>query len=502
MSQKIVIWTLNRATDLIQGHRNDIVQIFKNQGLDCEWGARENDPGTSEFPYQLMYESKDDQDVDEYFVPIPLKCIGKRAWTYQTDKTTVPESGRAILDGILAAPRYSYFTDKSLFDAFWQKGKSDPVPPALQVIDETIKEVFGRVRMKTEDAQGYYEILEQYSDAKHILIGYSQGGLVARYLAFLDEYVFQKNIIAGVITIASPNYGSPLANPKNGNTIAKGIIEIADIAQKAWVVKVARQLDKTLDTIINKLVSPHFQTDSYPQLYQLIQTQYQKRMEKPSASPAKKDRLTSLLKTAIKWLSGLQGYSFSAFDDLDIQNYDEPYSVLALVNKPDYGIKSTYMGAVLTGNNTTAGIFASLIPIRFLKPLIQRIIGVAPPLRKRIQKYDHTYKTQIMTEGEESRESSSPLVAAITTNYNQGTTVKYKEGEALAIPAQAHDFVIPTASQALPNANTLLGHRINLKANHNNGKDLKSGPGQQNWDYIEELLDLMAKAISLQSTQS
>ena len=534
MSQKIRIWTLNRATDLIQGHEDEIIQIFKDQDLTCRFGHRENAHGTSKVRHQLMYEGQGEEktslwgnlvqvfqnamgngmtpaspaskaDVDEYFVPIPLKCIGSKAWTANPPREGDPTSEPDILAGIVS--QYPYLQDREKFAAFWSS-ESDPTTAALKELkqlDDIVSEAFGRVRMNTKNDQGYYELLEQYEGEQHILIGYSQGGLVARYLAFLDEHVFKKNIIAGVITVASPNYGSPLANPTNRNDIAQGVIQIAEVAQDSPFVKLLRFLDSSVDDILKQLVSGRFEGDSsYKHLYQFIQDQYRERMEKLQPEKRSKDNLASLLKTAIKWLSGMQNYSFSAFDELDIQNYDKAYSVLELVNKPEYSLTSTYTGAVLTGNNTTAGLITSLLTSpnswasRFswlTKPLFNGIIRMGTPLSKRIQEYDRLYREEIMIE--QSPLPKASIVKTLKNDYHQGRTVKSEGTNTLEIPTLAHDFVIPTAYQILPDTGSnLLGHRINLGANHNNGKELTSKPGQKNWMDIRELLILMADKLA------
>jgi hypothetical protein len=69
--------------------------------------------------------------------------------------------------------------------------------------------------------RGLYELIVEAADktGPGVLIGYSQGGLVARFLAYMDELLMPptKRCIAGVITVQTPNHGSPLANGHPAN---------------------------------------------------------------------------------------------------------------------------------------------------------------------------------------------------------------------------------------------------------------------------------------------
>ena len=518
MSRKVRIWTLNKATALIDGREEAIAKIFEQQGIQCEFGNRKR-PVNDRMPsHQLMYEPKSKQqtDADEYFVPIPLKCIGKQY--RKNERDTLPESGRLILEQIVkhysqradqqGNEQNSYFSDHddSVFRAFWSLGDNH----VLRKTDQAVRAAFGRARMATKDFQGYYDILDSNRDdgEQHILIGYSQGGLVARYLAFLDEYVFQKNIIAGVITIAAPNYGSPLANPDNRHHIANGVIQIAQTAQKSGLIKMLRRFVPAVGVIIDTLSAHSLEDDNYDALYSLIKTSYENRVKELEPTQVNNDTLASLLKTAIKWLSGMQDDPLSAFDELDIRNYDKPYSVLYLVNHPQYPLKATYSGAVITGNNITTGLISSLMASfhPFLARLsglvhagLRGVIWVIGPLNKRIQRYNSIYRNTIMTEYGDNI-PDAPITMALAENYQkaypQGPGAELIGSKTLTLPAQAHDFVIPSVYQVVPDkAEQLLGHRVNLKANHNSGQVIKSRPGQQNWQYTKDLLTILAQRL-------
>jgi len=72
---KVRIWTVNRCTELLAHDDDEIQAIFQPAGVEVTFGTRQ---GTGhESARHLMPES-------EYFVPIPLKCIGDR---YLRDKS-------------------------------------------------------------------------------------------------------------------------------------------------------------------------------------------------------------------------------------------------------------------------------------------------------------------------------------------------------------------------------------------------------------------------------
>ena len=86
--------------------------------------------------------------------------------------------------------------------------------------------------MNVADASmGYYQLLQsttQRTGALNVLIGYSQGGTVARYLAFLDEHVArpEARCIHSVITVQSPNRGSPVAAKAKEADISRAMLAI------------------------------------------------------------------------------------------------------------------------------------------------------------------------------------------------------------------------------------------------------------------------------------
>src|SRR5881397_1068633 len=193
----LTIWTINRCTELLGQEDRNIQNIFSRNGA-VSFGERS---GTGrESPRQLMPDR-------EYFVPIPLKCIGGK---YRNPNSA---GDSALLQAITAA--YPNQFGDGEFGKWWTESarlKAPHVPDSL------------KPQMMTPTGVGYYELIEKHEN--NILIGYSQGGLVARYLAFLDRYVFRRHKILAVFTVSSPNYGSPLGNPANQNFVTAGLLEV------------------------------------------------------------------------------------------------------------------------------------------------------------------------------------------------------------------------------------------------------------------------------------
>ncbi|MEQ9362683.1 MAG: hypothetical protein RIF32_00485, partial [Leptospirales bacterium] len=192
---RAVIWTLNDAAMLLDGAEDEIVKMFRKRGIECRFGDRgayHNDAHlqaqaglarrAENETHNLMFE----QDIrfDEYFVPIPIKCVGELF--EREDEFPALKPIRALYSPGPGGDRPDY-------RAYWDPGVAQARFPDTRF-----------TRMLTKPCQGYYDIIDQEAapDEQTILIGYSQGGLVARYLAFLDEHVFQKNRIHSVVTLA------------------------------------------------------------------------------------------------------------------------------------------------------------------------------------------------------------------------------------------------------------------------------------------------------------
>ena len=287
MVKKIKIWTLNYASEIIQGKEKEICELIvksfqkKNIQIDeCIFGDRSeynrsNLTIKSFIKHKLMCEIDDEND--EYFVPVPVKCIG-----------------RLFDDNLIVLNKIQDFyrrNNQFEYSHFWDAGYRNDKYPKNK-----------RARMCTKNKRGYYEILirEKEKGYHNILIGYSQGGLVARYLAWLDEYVFNNDSIFGIITISSPNIGSPLANPDNRESVINALIEII-LALFSFYSDDYSQLLNTLEKILN-----------FDDIIEIIDS-----LMSGLSIEKKKVNLLSHIFTIRKWLSGLYRIPNNALFDLN-----------------------------------------------------------------------------------------------------------------------------------------------------------------------------------------
>lgn len=481
------IWTLNRATSLVGDRGGEsakgIARIFSgglfSSGVGCEWGQRDGSINMDGFDdgHRLMHQGSKAMDEtdprNEYWVPIALKCIGR--WY---DPSKIPQDVAGSMDGALLnriVAQYDYWQNQQRFEDFWARDAPHGV------------------RMNTRDFKGYYEILSAHTD--NVLIGYSQGGLVARYLAFLDEHVFKRNVIKAVITISSPNHGSPLADPVNREQITDGALKVI----LSLVSLHAEVGSKPLRSVHRYLAGKI----EFAQLYGVIDELYEELGALPNPS-GREESIHDSLGTALKWLSGLDGAAsnrvrYSAFDDLGVTSYLQQHSVLSLVN--EHSLKKIYYGAIIGSNNSLDDLISG---VGGLKYKVARIFMRS--LRRNVQAASTAYADNIMRETLATPDSvygqdvlmKKPTLTAMAQNVPFQTGVqRYREGWQLpqpgndlgpTLPAATHDFVIPSHSQGLPAGSLLLGNLVNDKANHNSGKDRSKGPGKVNYRHIKQLL--------------
>ncbi len=430
---KINVWTLNAAEGLLP----DPNSLLSNLTYTTESSQRGDDPWvfnwdeiqggirkTFDDP-SLTYSGSDPvmkffwtnnnnphnlMPDTEYFVPIAAKCIGSRFdrtgdfpdlipvknFYYSEWKTAFPDGGE-------------------LYKVFWDMGCG---PGKLS-------------KMITKNYTGYYDILKQSGD-KHILIGYSQGGLVARYLAWLDEYIFKENLIKGIITIASANFGSPLANPDNRENITDQIIAI--------LIQILVSNESMRNALTGKLQEKINFSDVISALRYLI-----------SITPPDQEKdLFGTLVSAFKWLSGLDANDPDckaiSFIDLNIMNIEKnPVSVLASVNKKP--LSRIIQGALQNGDNRADDMLSG----------INGFLSILTPSNIK-DMVTETYKSNIMKE----------TTAVITDNTVKDKIASYYVNS--NIPTKGHDFVIPSVYEKIDSAgNNFLGNIFNGKTNHITG---------------------------------
>lgn len=438
----IKIWTLNAAESLLP---NPTTALIANYNYIGDGGTRSVDPWvftggeiedglrkpfdnpalnyTGNDPIQKFFWTNNSNPHNlmpdtEYFVPIAAKCIGSRF-----DRITDFPNLEPIKNYYYGEWKKAYPDIPGVdYKVFWDKGCG---PGKLS-------------KMITKNYTGYYDILKQSGD-KHILIGYSLGGLVARYLAWLDEYVFKENIIKGIITITGPNFGSPLANPDNRQNITDQII----IILMGIVVQLLISKKPLSDALINKLKGIVSFSDVISGLRYLISI----------TPPDQEKELLGKLIAAFKWLSGLDANDPDckaiSFVDLNIMNIEKnPASVLASVNNNT--LTKIVHGALLNGDNRIGSLLNSFTGI--LTILIPSNI---------IQMVTDNCKNNIM------KETTSP----INNQMVKDKIASYYSSS--DIPALSHDFVIPSVYQKIDNGkDEFLKNSFNPRTNHLTGSKI------------------------------
>jgi hypothetical protein len=207
------LWTLNAVTKHFQ---NDTQWNFKDANQKTlTMNAAQRDPlvnrpsaelGAPTARTQLMHEGT---KVDEYWLPLPIKCFGDPAvfrakWLDTSDAAKV-----TLFDGIMN----EYKAQFDQLASYWTGPAHDR-----------------RTKMGTTPSLGLYDILQNYSkadDIKNILVGYSEGGVVARFLSFIDEHLSKRPIIKGCITVHSPNAGAVFATPRNADRVVAGLLSVS-----------------------------------------------------------------------------------------------------------------------------------------------------------------------------------------------------------------------------------------------------------------------------------
>jgi hypothetical protein len=464
MNEKITIWTLNDTTDLIQPNQSEVIKIFNNSGYDAVFGNRSN--------FNTDSNVSDDSNINlmpgtEYFVPIAPKCIGDLFDS--SDNDTIQK----IRD---------YYETKSGqigYKNFWEFESRD-------------------YKMLTTAYKGYYSILRE--TAPNFLIGYSQGGLVARYLLWLAENVFQEtSVVKGIITVSSPNFGSPLANPDNSLSIILGFVQI---------ILILFSNSKDNEKLAEMIAADITIDDLRKFLHAIINRTKPERIHNLSFDDIKKlEEFNSILTSLYDWLGGLRNDPNDAFYDLNIFRLNYPYSVLSSIDQSE---PDTKIRGILSTNNSLSNIIFDLI-IKIIWDEIKKCFSSRPVLSKalissnigrmtdqnllmtselkqdKIQEIEKVINTVIMTE-HPMHSVDNPIIKARINDYANGVG-------SLKIASNAHDFVIPSAYQLTTKPGGLSVpvpyNNPNFMANHLSGSDLFYLAGKENYRKIINILPEM-----------
>ncbi len=509
---EFTLWSLNRATPLIASREGDLAKIFEDRNHILHFGERldpivRDDPAlidsynviepndTQQFinhayqrgrlnpsnpnrnryadvrtkkkqekksaKHRLMHEGP---KVDEYFVPIPLKVLGDPE---NIDRSTLSNSGKTKLDQILSANENRYFQDRNWLEKYWNIG------------DYPDLDQFPRVRMNTapESKKGYYQILQDYKAKfparRNILVGYSQGGLVARFLAAVDQEIFEQDLIAGVITIGSPNAGSPLANPENSDDIVNGVAQL--------LFSIFNMTEKSHPNFYEVLTGIKKITieDFDGLLAGLI-----KDAERTSNNKPRADDKAAGLRSLRKWMTGIVDSPYTAFSSLDLKQISQNGTVLKAVN--DIFESKALIGSIVNANESLPTILKQAFPISAAIDRLLKAVTLAHGTS--------VYQKSIMNE---SVLGGSDRAIEVIKQYLEGVSQNSGLKQEGSIAPRDHDFVIPSNSQ-LSNVSeeSLLANIINEKSNHLSGGTFRKKAGRKNVTHLERLLEKMATQLS------
>jgi hypothetical protein len=478
--QKLTLWLLNRCVDWNQPRLREAL----SSSYEVDFGRRristdpppavsspevfvnENEEGVEA---ELMHERNgNDRRVrsayDEYFVPIPVKCVGHPSSAFWR-RIAHPGAGQAHLEAI-AGRRRARFGGRLCHDS--------------KVAKERIGPHFGDVKMNlADDTIGYYEILQRAKEqtgANNVLVGYSQGGTVARYLAFLDEHVAQpeKRCIHGVITVQAPNRGSPLAAPVKSGEVSAAVIAIL-LSLPHWLP--TKQLE---GSAIWKFLSGSM---SHGALIEFIDGLLDAQISTFGDDAAKPKVLIWI--TARKWLSGLSGLADLAFWDLDPQTLALPGCVLQAID--GFPLQAITHGAVVGCDSRLDDIVEALLASEgFFLGLLAKL--EQSKIASLVAQASKIYADHVMSYPPGSEVAAVDYAAGL----QQGRGELHLDA---AIPPEAHDFIIPSISQILlpaPGAKNHLGNHVNHHASHLTGAD-RSGKdhGRSDEDLVVEMLRRM-----------
>jgi hypothetical protein len=423
----------------------------------------------------LMHEGgpRDTPSYDEYFVPIPVKCIGDPWRVGGVDYVDFWEDelradARTTFARIVdPRPANSYFHPGNL-DMYWRvkdpTRASKPRTKRVAVAPDA-PSAFGDVQVNTRSRRGYYQILRDHTTAtgrKNVLVGYSQGGLVARYLAFLDEYVSRRDpCIHGIVTAQAPLRGSPVAAAQNADFIARALTTLAISIGHA---------QSSEETIARAMGHAATQLTTGPSTFLALALLLDSLIHVNEASK-ESGPLLDIVRTARKWISGLTGDPELAFHDLDPARLEDPGAVLESV--ATHPMTVAWHGAVIGADfrleELVRGLVAGSCLLRLGEAIWrQKIAG-------RLARGEMIYRSDVMdVGGGRAHPLAPPALEQLRVDMANPAGLSVDPSP---LPANAHDFVIPSASQVMLDTGDLfLGNHVNEDASHLSGARLETRP--------------------------
>lgn len=453
---KYTLWTLNAAENLID--ENELEEKFEDTFI------LGNRPNFNINKKSSMDKSHNLMPLVEYFVPIAVKCLGNRF-----EEARLKDVKNYFYNTWVKDKKRASYAE-NLYKSFWE----------ITCGPDTTKKETSSI-MVTKNYLGYYDILLKTSaknKCQNILIGYSQGGVVARYLAWLDEYIFKENIIKAIITVQSPNWGSPFANPDNAEKITNGLLTILTTTFSFYL---------NLFPHFNKYLHDSINFENILNIFLKIKYDLENLIEKKEEAKW----LYEFIITSIKWLSGLCYDNYdTAFYDLNIIHLHEELSILATIN--NNLVNNIYYGAIISTNNEVKDIIKSIIDeskhfrlfIKILYSLfLKQKLFMGFTFEQNLNEATQIFK-ELFVETNFENEITKYYISGIKTKNNSFKPDK-------EIKPYSHDFVIPASYQLLKNneQKTFMGNFVNYIANHNTGKSKFFKAGQINSEIIYKMLE-------------
>jgi len=461
------LWCLNRVAGW---DRDRLARALGVRGLwrskhDIRLGSRgrfDRNPGweATRGTGVLMHE---EHACDEYFVPIAVKCIGDPDGFLTRLGDRMSADGRRMFEALrIDFARYFAFADTLGGEQPW-RSYWEPFPmsnPLWKV------GMFTRTDGPAPYAGLYELVASEARELKRqaILVGYSQGGLVARFLAWMDEQLMEpdQRAIAGVVLVQTPNHGSPLADPNNADNVSAGLLGILTGLGGFPIVGDA---DPNTRDALEALVggrapagSPvwHFGVGAVCQILDAAIA------DTPASEPDRCD----ILRTARKWLTGLlEEKVFTAFDDLDPAGLDDPRSILGRLEATP--LARTFHGAIVGGDTSLDDLVLEGRNC-LVRWLVRHLVA-----RRWFATAEDSY-ARIALDETAADVPHGELHRKLATLYQTGVKDR---AAGIDLPPFAHDFVIPSVSQALytlapPAAGEFfLGNELNARATHVSGAD-------------------------------
>jgi len=466
---RYTLWCLNRIAGWNLGDLRDALRGMSNA---ARLGSRErfDDPPQGMKPTAdgvLMHE---DPLRDEYFVPIVVKCVGNPGGFFQRVGSAMSLDGQRLFQQLLDDYPDFYRPADPPPDVHWRNyWKTFPLGGAGWNLGMLTRA--GADENAQDDCLGYYEIVRREAianDEKAVLVGYSQGGLVARFLAWMDEQLMppEQRVIAGVITVQSPNHGSPLAGHGDERLVSVGLLGMLTALAGVPIVDAnpsthiaVRKLADGMLTLPPSQTHYRFGVNAVCAIldYAIVDA---------VAGGRQDSQLAELLRTARKWLTGLSPDKVqTAFRDLDPSGLDDDKTVLGRLTKSPH--RELFHGAVIGANSSLEDLILQTRPWYERWP-VRKL--VAPT---RFSNIETAYsKIALNEEANHQYPPGTPLRRQLAHHYARGLDGNGADPE---LPGFAHDFVIPSVSEALclfnppPPGNRFLGNVVNRRATHISG---------------------------------